>query len=511
MPLAKLTIPPGFVEDITDYGLGPRWRRGDMVRFWAGFPEKIGGWVQHGSDTVQGACRGMHAWSSSADVAYVAMGTHSKLEILLNGTFADVTPAGLSAGRENAEAASGWGSGGWGEDGWGESSSSGALTQAPRTWSLDNWGEDLIANPRGGEIYTWDSSVGTGTAAAILHASNSPLTNFVFVSPTDRHLIALGSDENDSGTIDKMLVHWCDQEDFTLWTAAATNTAGTKRLDQGSELISGINTRGISLLWTDTAVYAMQFVGPSYTFGFDLLAKGCGIIAPHARAEVSSRTFWWSRADQNFYVFDGAVRNLPCPVLNTIRADFNVAQQDKIFAVANGQFNEVWFYYCSASSIEIDKYVVYNYLENLWFTGNLARTAGVDRGIHDAPLWCGAPSANVSKVYEHESGTDDDGSAITSYIETGEFEAEPGDRLILIDRLIPDADITGNLDITIYTRRYPNATQITKGPYAVNSGTGKLSFRAKGRQFALRFGSDAINDDWRLGTNRIRTKVVGGR
>ncbi len=599
MPLAKLNIAPGFNADTTDYAVGAQWVRGNKVRFWQGKPEKLGGWAQKGSNEFNGTCRGMHTWASLKSVKYIALGTHTHLQLMAGNSFIDITPTdetgtlgndpitttldssvvsisdtaharsindrvlfsgatdtgGITAAQLNIEhtvmavtdsdnytisvsstATSGatgggasvlftyyisvglidsflgvgWGAGAWGDSTWGTPRETSDFLTPARTWSLDNFGEDLVVNPRGGEIYKWDTSVGTGTKAAILHASNSPLTNFIFVSPTDRHLVALGSDTDTSGTIDAMLVHWSDQEDLTLWASAATNTAGTFRLDNGSQLISGLNTRSISLIWSDTALYSMQFIGPPYTFGFELIGKQCGIMSPHSAIEIASRVYWWSRTDRNFYMFDGAVRQMPCPVLDGIRDDFNFDQQDKVHAVSNSQFNEVWWFYCTASSVEINSYVVYNFEENLWFTGTLERTSGVDRTLFNFPLLVDTTN---KRVYEHENGVNDDGTAITSFVETGEIEATPGDRLVLMDKLVIDADITGSLDVTLFTRKYPTDAQVTKGPFAISSSDadGKLSFRAKGRQFAIRYGSDAIGDDWRLGIPRINTKVVGGR
>jgi len=592
MPLGKINIAAGLVEDITDYAAGPRWIAADYVRFRQAMPEKIGGWVQNGTDTFDfGSCRTLLGWNTLANVKHIAGGGSVMLQIFTGSTWVDITPvgtngtyaldsfavvatsaqvtvtetshgqitgnrvtiAGASAGggitiagdylvtkvdddtytiTHSTEATStdattggasatfqnyidsglsssvlgeGWGIGGWGDDGWGDPSTGGTDIFPARTWSLVNWGEDLLASPRGAGLYTWDASVGTGTRAVAV--SNAPTKcNYVFVSQGDRHAVVLGSDEA-GGTIDPLLVHWSDQEDNTTWTAAATNTAGTFRVTEGNELISGINTRALSLIWTDTAVYSMQFIGPPYTFGFELLGKGSGIAGPLARAEAASRVFWMGRISRNFYVYDGSVRVLQCPVLRKIQEDFNTEQQDLVCCIPNTQFNEVWWFYPSAGSNENDRYVIYNYLEETWVTGTMGRTAGIDIGLFQNPMWMDADT----KLYSQEDGVDAAGSAISSYIETGEYEVGSGDRLMLLDKLILDADITGNLDITIYTRRYPNATQITKGPYTATSSDGKISFRAKGRQFALRFASDGIGDDWRMGHMRMQTKITGGR
>lgn len=405
----------------------------------------------------------------------------------------------LTSGAIDSSLGEGWGVGPWGSGGWGSAYVPGLFLFPARTWSLDNWGEDLIANPRGGGIFVWDTS--TGTSVRAVQIADAPDTNFIIVSPTDRHLVALGTDN------DEMLVSWSDQEDYEEWTASATNTAGDFRLTEGTELISGLNTRGVTLLWSDTAMYSMQFIGPPYTFGFELMGLGCGIMSPHARAEVASRVFWWGRACRNFYVFDGAVRAIPCPILQTVANNFNFAQQDKVYAVPNARFNEVWFYYCSASSNDIDSYVIYNFIDNTWAMGTTTRTAGYDRGFYDNPIFAGIDEF----LYEHDVGVNDDGAALASHLETGEFEAEPGDRLLLVDGLYVDANITGNLDFTIKTRKYPNGPETSKGPYALTSSTQRLSIRAKGRQFALRYSSDAIDDTWRLGTMRLDAQTSSAR
>ena len=410
----------------------------------------------------------------------------------------------IAVGTVDSELGEGWGVGPWGSGGWGSAYSPGLFLLPARTWSLDSWGEDLIANPRGGSIYVWDTSVGTSTRATKI--TNSPDTNYILVSPTDRHLIALGSNEG-SGTVDSMLVHWSSQEDYETWTASATNTAGTKRLVEGSKIISGKVTRGMTLLFTDTALYGMQFIGPPYTFGFDLLGKNCGIIAPHAAVEVASRIFWWSWTSKAFFTFDGSVKQLPCPLIETIHNDINFLQQDKIWSMSFAQHNEVWWFYPSADSDEIDSYVIFNYAENAWVTGTLARTAGCDRGYFDKMMMAGADYY----MYDHESTVNADGSALEAYIETGEFEIPEGDALMLVDKVIPDATITGTLLFTIKTRKYPTATEVTKGPYSITSSTTKTSLRAKGRTCAVRFSSTAAGSTWRLGAFRMNVTPDGER
>jgi len=384
------------------------------------------------------------------------------------------------------------------------------LAFSARTWSMALWGEDLIINPRGQDIYVWDSSVGTSTRAAIITAA--PAANFVLVSPLDRHLIAFGCEQTTGDdTIDPLHIRWCDQEDYTDWTPTTTNTSSFQQLNAGSAIVGAINTRNEILIFTKDTVTSMSYIGKPFVFKFDELGTNCGLVGPGAAINHGSTTYWMSL--KNFYMYDGSLRPLPSTVHKHVFENINSVQSDKFFAGLNTQFQEVWFFYCSSTADEIDRYVIYNYEQDTWYYGTLARTAWQDYGVLEKP----SALSTDGYIYYHEDGVDDHLTAMTAFVESGEFEfpqteeTGPGELFTYVDRLIPDADITGSVDFEIKTRRYPNATEISKGPYAVTSSTNKTDFRARGRQWAVKWSSDSIGDDWRLGDQRFRVRPQGKR
>jgi hypothetical protein len=311
-----------------------------------------------------------------------------------------------------------------------------------------------------------------------------------------------------------MLVKWSNEEDYTDWDITnTTNTAGEQILTQGNEITAFVQGRSVSYIHTDTALYAMQDIGPPFVFGFNVLGEGCGCLGPNASTTVEDNVIWMGFG--NFYIFDGSVRTLECPIIDKVFEDMNITQQEKVFAGLNRKFSEVWFFYPSADSTENDRYVLYNYREGTWSYGSIARTTWRDQGLYQEPI-ATAPSGTV---YKHEIGHNDDGAIMPAYVETGVFEAGgedgvgQGDKMLYMDRIIPDVELDtgGEMTYTVYTRRYPNSTDITKGSLTVTPTTEKISFRARGRQFRMRFETNDLDNGWRLGTNRMDIKVDGDR
>ena len=318
------------------------------------------------------------------------------------------------------------------------------------------------------------------------------------VSVPDRHLVAIGA--HDGSADDPLLVAWSDQEDNTTWAAAAANTAGSQRLAIGTRLMGAVLTRDQILIWSDDAVYSMEFQGPPYTFGFRLLTTGAGLIAQNAVVEQNGVVYWMSPT--NFFVYDGSVTSLPSPVHDYVYDDLNSTVAPFISAGRNQRFEELLWFYASADSAENDRFVGLNYKSGEWQLGNLERT-----NWHDELSWNNNPIAldASGNLYYHETGVDDHGSAMSSSIETGAFEVpETGEFLFVVDKLITDATITGSLSITFYTRKYPGDTEITKGPYTINSSTTKLSVRLRGRQLRFKLESTNIGDFWKWGVARIQ-------
>ena len=428
--------------------------------------------------------------------------------------------AGL--GAQSATPALGWGAGGWGESTWGTPR---ALSEADisldnSSWDLDLWGEDLIATVRGGALYYWDTSGGTSTRASLVSdesgaASVPAKVRVSTISFPDRHYIAGGCSDYSAGTFDSMLVRWSTQEDFTKWGPTATNTAGDQRLQIGTKIVTMVSSREETIISTDEAIYGMTFVGPPFIFSFRLLATNAGAAGINTMINIDGNVFWMGRT--NFFTYDGVVKEIPCSVqyfvFDRLQRDFI----DKTIVAHNKKFKEVtWFYVSNDNSAgtlnpEPDSYVTFNYLENAWSIGTMDRTAWLDSfGFRKVPF-AFDPSGYL---YNHETGTSANGSAMSAYVESSPREiTQDGENLYMVDKIIPDVTMTSstNLYVDLNTRKYPNATEVTKGPFTITSSTQKVSTRAKGRQIAMKVYSTGTDDDWSMGTFRFNAKVDGLR
>ena len=403
--------------------------------------------------------------------------------------------------------------------GWGDESATSAETGSNiRLWSQDNWGEDLAFNVYDGAPYYWDQTLGLGNRASTLAsqsgASGAPtITRRLMISGADRHLVCFGCNPLGEADQDLLMVRWSDQEDPFDWTPTATNTAGSQRISSGSEIISAQKTRQEMLIWTDTSLHAMRFTGPPFTFGFSMLANNVSIIGPNAVTTVGDKVFWMDR--ENFYVYTGRVQTIPCTLLRYVFDNINLEQSFKCFAASNKMFDEVFWFYPSSDADEIDRYVKYNFTENTWDLGTLSRTAWVDYGIHDNPRGCGT-SSGTNYVYVHESGDDDDGSPMTSFIESADFDLGDGEQFMFLDRLIPDIDITSSdadasVNYILKTRNYPGDSLSTNSTNAVKSSTQQAFLRSRSRQAALRIESDTTDITWTLGDLRLGIRPDGRR
>ena len=419
----------------------------------------------------------------------------------------------------------GWGLNGWGIGAFGQASALSDTNQL-RTWTHDNFGENLIINQRNGGIFRWLESGGLTTRAvelsAISGANLVPTKALqVLTSEKDRHLIVLGADpisgSTRTGTIDPMLVAFSDQENELDFEPLTTNTAGSLRLSSGSSIIGGVKARQETLIWTDTALYSMQFIGPPFTFGINLINEGTGLISPKGAITAPNGVYWMSY--NNFYSYNGSVQTLPCSVHNYVFNDINLIQSFKIHAFTIKDKSEVGWFYCSSGSDEIDRYVIYNYVENLWFYGQLLRTAWLDSGIENYPRAVGD-----AVLYQQEKGFNDDGSPMTNvFIESSDLDIGDGDQFSFLKRIIPDykfiEDVnSGNVNIVLKTRNFPGDSLTTNSTNTVSANTQQVFVRSRSRQIALRFESDddAPNDGnlsigWRLGATRIDIKPDGKR
>ena len=431
----------------------------------------------------------------------------------------------INVGLDVYVASSGWGANPWGEGTFGSTTALSNTNQL-RIWTHDNFGENLIINQRNAGIYKWVENDGTSTRAVqlsgITGANQVPTVGLqTITSEKDRHLIVLGADvlsgTTRTGTIDPMFIAFSDQENELEFEPKTTNTAGSLRLSSGSSIIGAVKSRQEILIWTDTALYSMQFIGPPFTFGVNLINEGIGLVGPKAAITASQGIYWMSH--NNFYVYNGSVQNVPCTVQNYVFSDINLGQSFKINAFTIADKNEVGWFYCSENATEVDRYVIYNYIENVWFYGSLSRTAWLDAGIENFPR-----AVSDGYLYQQESGFNDDGSPMTNvFIESSDFDLADGEQFTFIKRIIPDFkflqdDNAGNVNIVVKTRNFPGDSLSTNSTNAISSSTTQAYVRGRARQMVLRFESDDdasnngnLNIGWRLGATRIDTRPDGKR
>jgi hypothetical protein len=418
----------------------------------------------------------------------------------------------------------GWGAGLWGAATWGSATSLSFANQL-RLWSADNFGQDLVSCPRNGGIFYWTKTDGLTTRSVLLSskagANQVPTVGLqTIVSEKDRHLIVLGADDLSgtarTGVIDPMLIAFSDQENPLEFEPRTTNTAGSIRLSEGSIIIGSVKARQEILVWTDTALYSMQFIGPPFTFGINLINGNTGLIAPNAAITSPAGVYWMGY--DSFYVYNGSVQKIPCTVLSYVYDNLNVGQAFKTVAFTNNRFNEVGWFYPSSSSSEIDRYVAYNYAEQNWTYGELSRTAWLDTGTVSYPR---ATSNNY--LYEHEFGYDNDGSPMTNvFIESSDFDIGDGEQFAFISRIIPDLRFVSNseagaVNMLLKTRNAPGDTLVTNSTSVITSTTSQSFVRARARQAAVRIESDDDNTSantttgWRLGATRLDVRPDGRR
>jgi hypothetical protein len=426
----------------------------------------------------------------------------------------------------------GWGAGTWNASTWdtsreGLTGADGVLLQSGK-WSLDGWGEDVLAQQFNGSLYYWDTSSGlSSNLAARTNVSGAPTkSRFMLVSGDDRHVICFGTETTigTATTQDNMFIRFSDQEDPATWTPTATNTAGSQRLTDGNQINAAVRSRGVILVYTDTALYQMQFIGPPFTFGFRQLGTNCGAVGIKSAVDVNGIAYWMG--NDSFFLFDGAVKKIPCSVQDYVFDDINNNALGDVFCAVNSDFNEVIWFYPYKNSLQIDRNVTYNYAENIWYIGTLARSSWADRGVYSNPyaaeFEASDTTATISTitgvkegrtfVYLHEEGVNDDGAAMNCHIESGDIDIADGDNFMSISRFIPDfKNQIGEVDITLKSRPYPSTTQKSHGPFTVTTSTNKKDTRIRGRQLALRVSSDAVDDKWRYGTLRFDAKPDGMR
>jgi hypothetical protein len=442
-----------------------------------------------------------------------------------NGGSSVVGAYQINVGLDVYVQSTGWGADSWGSGGWGSATALGGNNQL-RLWTHDNFGENLIINARGGGIYRWVENNGVSTRAVELSAVSGanlvPTVGLqVLTSEVDRHLIVLGADpisgSSRTGTVDPMLVAFSDQENELEFEPLITNTAGSVRLSSGSTIVGAVKSRQEIIIFTDTSVYSMQFIGSPLTFGLNLINERSGLIGPKAAVTAATGVFFMSYG--NFYLYNGTVQELPCSVHNYVFSDLNQNQAYKIQAFTNNEHNEVGWFYPSSSSEEIDRYVIYNTQQKIWYYGQLTRTVWLDSGVEPFPQ-----AADSGYIYQHEIGFDNDGSAMTNvFVESADFDLGDGDRFTQIQALIPDIKFlqdanAGSLNVVTKVRNFPGDSLTTDSTSEVTSSTQKVNLRARGRQAVVRFesnddasGNGNLSIGWRLGDTRLDVNQDGRR
>lgn len=435
----------------------------------------------------------------------------------------------INVGDEIQTSLSGWSAGGWGLGSWGITTA----TSNIRIWNHYNFGEDLIFGPIDGPMYYWDASTGVGTRGVALTslagASDVPtIQHLLLVSDASRFVLAFGCNDYGSATQDPMLIRWSDQESAVNWTPAATNQAGSLRISHGSAIQAVAQVRQEILIWTDTAMYSLQYLGPPIVWGSQLLADNVSIVSDRSWATGAGVTYWMG--EEKFYAYDGRVQTLTCDLRQYVFSDFNFNQSQQVFASTNEQFNEIWWFYCSANSTAIDRYVIYNYAEKAWYYGNLGRTAWIDTSVSsNVPM---AVDYNRRLLY-HETGVDDNATNVTqpieAYINSSQFDIEDGHNFGFIWRMLPDVNFTGstsnNPTMTLTLLPLQNSgsgynnpasqggtntgTVVRSTAIPIDQFTGQVNTRVRGRQMSLEARSTAIGTQWQLGATRIDIRPDG--
>ena len=490
MAFIKLELPQGVYNHGTDYEAAGRWNKSNLIRWQDKSLRPVGGWTTRVETATAAPPRGAHAWVDNSSEPQFAVGTYNKLyAITAGGSVSDITPAGLATGRVDAAENTGYGGNFYGTGYYGIERPSSGVFQEATTWSLDNWGEYLLAcSPQDGKLYEWTLS---GVATQI---TNAPVDCDGLLVTDERFVFALSAGGN------PRKVQWCNREDNTDWTPEATNEAGDIELQTAGQIMCGVRMRGRVLILTTNDAHIATYAGPPTVYGFERVGTSCGAVSRKSAVSVAEGAFWMSK--ENFFAFNGSVvQPLVCEVSDYVFRNINTSQISKTYAVHNGQYNEVWWFYPSSGSLENDSYVMYDYQQNIWSVGSISRTAGVDVGAFTTPIWLDADG----NVYNHEQGHNFGGSV--AFVESGPLNIGAGDNVMHVTQIIPDEANQGEARIKLKSRFYPNGTEREYGPYTLSSPT---SVRVTGRQVRVRIEGEALKD-WRAGVMRLDVFQGGKR
>jgi hypothetical protein len=431
----------------------------------------------------------------------------------------------IAVGLDSTVFGGGWGAGPWSRNGWGDGYDTSIEGASLRIWSQSNYGEDLIFCPRDLPIYYWVSSTPTVRGvllSGISGATDVPSQASEVLVTTERHVVAFGCTPLGSTTQDKLLVRWASSEDYLDWTPDQENSAGDLRIPLGAQFITHLQTQREILIWTESSMHSMNYVGAPFYYGMTTLSSKTTIMGPKAKAASGDTVFWMGNG--KFYLYDGRISAIPCSVEDYVFTNFNYDQKWKTYCSTNTAFNEVTWFYASASSSEVDRYVSHNYVDNLWYVGTLARTAWLDRSVYDYP----AAVSTDGYMYFHEFGMADGStnpeSAISAYIESSPFEIGSGEMYMFIDQIIPDltfrasTGVTPTATVSLIPRRFPgsalgttSSSSVAQSSYVgiVEQFTELLNVRVRAHQATFKISSSQANISWRHGTTRLRVRPDG--
>jgi len=492
MALIPLQLPPGQYRNGTDFEASNRWRDASLVRWLDGSLRPVGGWTSRKTSAFASAPRAMLTWLDNSSDSYLAGGTYNKLYYVNpSQTVYDITPSGLTAGNLNGALNVGFGGGFYGYTNYGRAPTSSGIYAEATTWSLDTWGEYLMAcSSKDGKIYEWQ--LNTGVVAQVV--ANAPVNNKALVVTEERFVFALGAGGN------PRKIAWCDQENNTSWTPSATNQAGDFELQTVGQIMCGLRMRGRTLILTDNDAHVAQYSGAPFVYGFERVGTACGVASRRGAVAIDEGAFWMGH--NGFFTFDGSVASeIPCEVSDYVFDDMNPSQITKVYAVHNSQHGEIWWFYPSGTSTENDRYVALDYKEGYWTTGELDRTAGVDQGVFKNPIWADA-SGNL---YNQETGYTH--GTTKPYAESGSISLGNGDSIMKVTQLIPDEKTQGQVEVTFKTRFHPNDTETSHGAFTLGNPT---DVRFQGRQVRIKVQGTG-NENWRSGVMRIEANAGGRR
>jgi len=495
MPFISVKLAPGFYSLGTDYSSKGRYRTGDLVRWYQGVSQPIGGWRPRSSEEAEGVPRAALTWGDNSGQAWIGIGTHSHLYTMTrSGDLHDITPVGFVPGQENAQSGGGYGTGLYGTGTYGTPRPDDTNVIPASSWSLDTFGENLVAvMDSDNKMYEWTLDPMT-VAAPITNAPDA----YALVTTQEGILMALGAD--DGTVLNPRYIKWSGLQNNTDWTPTATNQSRDQTLQTQGRIMLGKRVSDGVLVLTDEGAFRASYVGPPFVYTFARVGSGCGAVSRQSCAVTQSAAFWMGR--NGFFQYNGFVTPLSCDVQDYVFSRINDSQVSKVCAVLNPDFNEVWWLYPSSDSLEVDSYVAFNYMEGIWYYGSLDRTCGTgSNGVLQYPIMISAQGV----VFDHEVANDRDDRSPT--MRTGPLEIGDGDNVIMLKRFIPDERTSGSVTVKFYARQWPNGPQTVYGPY---DATSPSDLRITARQMEVEYIGDP-NIDFRVGDFRFEVQPGGRR